>query len=102
MFAAPLAAGIMRIETAGLKGWQWLFILEGIPSVILGIVMLVRGRGCTQGDTQGPGMLCSRALSGTLFQRKCSHIRMRHSSCVLFDIVEEMQHMRMHPLFPLS
>jgi hypothetical protein len=47
MFAAPLAAGIMRIDAAGLKGWQWLFILEGIPSVILGIAMLVRG--CTQG-----------------------------------------------------
>ena len=22
----------------GLKGWQWLFIIEGIPSVLLGIV----------------------------------------------------------------
>ena len=22
----------------GLRGWQWLFIIEGIPSVLLGIV----------------------------------------------------------------
>lgn len=42
VFAAPLAAGIMRINAAGLRGWQWLFIIEGIPSVILGLVMLVR------------------------------------------------------------
>lgn len=41
VFAAPLAAGIMHITALGLKGWQWLFILEGIPSVLLGIVMLV-------------------------------------------------------------
>lgn len=41
VFAAPLAAGLMSINAGGLKGWQWLFILEGIPSVLLGIVMLV-------------------------------------------------------------
>jgi MFS transporter, ACS family, tartrate transporter len=26
--------------TAGLKGWQWLFLLEGLPTVLLGIVAL--------------------------------------------------------------
>lgn len=41
VFAAPLAAGIMSITALGLAGWQWLFILEGIPSVMLGAVMLV-------------------------------------------------------------
>ncbi|KAI8465365.1 MAG: major facilitator superfamily domain-containing protein [Monoraphidium minutum] len=40
VFAAPLAAGLMSIEGGGLRGWQWLFVLEGIPSVILGIAML--------------------------------------------------------------
>jgi ACS family tartrate transporter-like MFS transporter len=29
-------------STCGLKGWQWLFLLEGIPSVILGIVVLFK------------------------------------------------------------
>lgn len=28
--------------TAGLQGWQWLFILEGVPSVLIGIVVLMR------------------------------------------------------------
>jgi MFS family permease len=41
VFAAPLAAGLMSITALGLAGWQWLFILEGIPSVLLGAVMLV-------------------------------------------------------------
>lgn len=28
--------------TGGLQGWQWLFILEGLPSVLIGIVVLMR------------------------------------------------------------
>lgn len=35
----------MTIRAGGLKGWQWLFIIEGIPSVLLGIAMLVSGVG---------------------------------------------------------
>ncbi|TWI60428.1 D-galactonate transporter [Pseudoduganella lurida] len=35
----PLSGAIMTAfaGTAGLHGWQWLFVLEGIPSVVLGI-----------------------------------------------------------------
>lgn len=29
-------------ELAGLKGWQWLFIVEGLPAVILGIICISR------------------------------------------------------------
>lgn len=29
-------------ELAGLKGWQWLFIVEGLPAVLLGIVCIRR------------------------------------------------------------
>lgn len=39
LLAAPLAAGLMSLDgVAGLKGWQWLFVVEGIPSVLLGMV----------------------------------------------------------------
>jgi MFS transporter, ACS family, tartrate transporter len=37
---SPLAGKILLIHWYGLEGWRWLFILEGIPAVILGIVTL--------------------------------------------------------------
>lgn len=41
-FGNPLSGWIMDSlpGVAGLKGWQWLFLLEGIPSVLLGFVVL--------------------------------------------------------------
>jgi ACS family tartrate transporter-like MFS transporter len=39
---APISGLIVSIDAAaGLRGWQWLFLLEGVPSVILGFVVLV-------------------------------------------------------------
>jgi len=35
---SPLAGRILQIHWYGLEGWRWLFILEGIPAVIFGIV----------------------------------------------------------------
>ncbi|WIA11101.1 hypothetical protein OEZ85_011245 [Tetradesmus obliquus] len=36
VFAAPLAAGLMSLDQrGGLAGWQWLFLVEGVPSVLL-------------------------------------------------------------------
>ncbi len=37
----PLAGVILRLSGwHGLAGWQWLFLLEGVPSVVLGFVVL--------------------------------------------------------------
>jgi MFS family permease len=37
---APLSTGIMELHgVAGLKGWQWLFLLEGLPTVLVGILV---------------------------------------------------------------
>ena len=38
--AAPLSGFLLELHGFGLKNWQWMFILEGIPSVLLGIVVL--------------------------------------------------------------
>jgi len=37
---APLAGRILRIHWYGFEGWRWLFILEGVPAVILGIITI--------------------------------------------------------------
>ncbi|HWW66191.1 MAG TPA: MFS transporter [Sphingomonadaceae bacterium] len=39
----PLAGGIMGFmdDLAGLRGWQWLFLVEGVPATLLGIVVLI-------------------------------------------------------------
>jgi len=38
----PLSGGIMHYldGVAGLAGWQWLFVLEGLPAAIMGLVVL--------------------------------------------------------------
>lgn len=39
IFGAPLSTALLSIDGAGgLSGWQWLFVLEGLPAVGLGIM----------------------------------------------------------------
>jgi D-galactonate transporter len=39
VIGAPVSGLLLGLDGAmGLKGWQWLFVIEGIPSVLLGIV----------------------------------------------------------------
>lgn len=44
IFGNPVSGMIMHYldAVAGLHGWQWLFLLEGIPSVVLGFVVLYK------------------------------------------------------------
>lgn len=37
---APFSAALLGVHWWGLAGWQWLFILEGFPAVVLGVVTL--------------------------------------------------------------
>lgn len=36
---APISTSLLYLDgVAGLRGWQWLFLLEGLPSILLGVV----------------------------------------------------------------
>ena len=37
---APVSAMLLDVHWLGLEGWQWMFILEGIPGVLLGFITL--------------------------------------------------------------
>ncbi|MBB3261087.1 MFS family permease [Paraburkholderia bannensis] len=38
---SPISAALLQMDGfAGLRGWQWLFLLEGIPTVLLGFACL--------------------------------------------------------------
>jgi ACS family tartrate transporter-like MFS transporter len=41
MIGGPISAALMGLNGwLGLAGWQWLFLLEGVPAVVLGLVVL--------------------------------------------------------------
>jgi MFS transporter, ACS family, tartrate transporter len=41
ILGSPLSGAILGLHGAvGLDGWQWLFLLEGIPAVLMGLVVL--------------------------------------------------------------
>ncbi|KAK9803354.1 hypothetical protein WJX73_008105 [Symbiochloris irregularis] len=40
VIGGPLAAALLKLDGfLGLTGWQWLFLTEGIPAVVLGVVL---------------------------------------------------------------
>ena len=38
LIGAPLAGWLLRVHWQSLAGWRWLFILEGLPAVAVGII----------------------------------------------------------------
>jgi len=40
ILGAPLSGWLLGIEGYGFKGWQWMYILEGIPTLALGFLAL--------------------------------------------------------------
>jgi ACS family tartrate transporter-like MFS transporter len=40
VIGSPLAGLLLGITWLGLRGWRWLFILEGIPAVVVGVITI--------------------------------------------------------------
>jgi MFS family permease len=40
LIGAPIAGWLLSVHWRWLAGWRWLFILEGIPAIVLGIVTI--------------------------------------------------------------
>jgi ACS family tartrate transporter-like MFS transporter len=36
---SPVSGALMGLHGSGLSGWQWMFLLEGIPAIILGAIV---------------------------------------------------------------
>ncbi|WP_166294693.1 MFS transporter [Bradyrhizobium sp. 2S1] len=41
IIGAPISGLLLNVSGAGLGGWQWLFILEALPSVLVGFAVLI-------------------------------------------------------------
>src|SRR5207237_552384 len=39
MMGGPIAGFILRLHWLNLPGWRWVFILEGLPALLLGLVI---------------------------------------------------------------
>jgi D-galactonate transporter len=40
MIGGPIAGAILGVRWFGITGWRWLFLLEGLPAIVLGITAL--------------------------------------------------------------
>jgi ACS family tartrate transporter-like MFS transporter len=41
LLGSPLSGWLLGIEAGGLHGWQWMYLLEGVPTVLLGVAVLL-------------------------------------------------------------
>jgi ACS family tartrate transporter-like MFS transporter len=42
VIGAPVSGALLTLDgVMGIRGWQWLFLIEGLPAVVLGIVVLI-------------------------------------------------------------
>jgi ACS family tartrate transporter-like MFS transporter len=37
VFGAPASALLLDLDWLGLRGWQWVFLVEGAPAVLIGV-----------------------------------------------------------------
>lgn len=40
IIGSPISGALLNVHGSGLRGWQWMFIIEGLPAIVLGIIVL--------------------------------------------------------------
>ena len=40
IIGSPLSGWLLGMETGGLHGWQWMYLIEGVPTLMLGFLVL--------------------------------------------------------------
>ena len=40
IIGGPISGALLSLGAFGLAGWQWLFIVEGVPAIVLGVIVL--------------------------------------------------------------
>jgi MFS transporter, ACS family, tartrate transporter len=68
VIGAPFSGYLLGLGGLGLKGWQWLFIVEGLPAVLLGFVVLFF-------LTDKPNQACLAHREGKRLARRSSRQR---------------------------
>lgn len=39
IIGSPISGGLLNLHGAGLAGWQWMFLMEGLPAMVLGTIV---------------------------------------------------------------
>jgi D-galactonate transporter len=79
VIGAPVSGLLLGLDgVMGLKGWQWLFVIEGIPSVLLGIVswfyLTDRPEHATWLSTEQKAWLASRLNAEVAAKQAAKHM----------------------------
>jgi len=84
VIGAPISGFLLGLDGVwGLKGWQWLFIIEGLPSVLLGIVtwfyLTDRPEHATWLTAQQKAWLASRLNAEVAAKQAAKHMTLREA-----------------------
>jgi ACS family tartrate transporter-like MFS transporter len=41
VIGSPVSTALLSVDAQGLRGWQWMFLIEGVPAVLCGFAVLV-------------------------------------------------------------
>lgn len=41
VIGAPISTALLGIDAGGLRGWQWMFLMEAIPTIVLGFIVFI-------------------------------------------------------------